>query len=520
MKFKKTPLILLFVMMVLVLTPELHAEASDMGINTNRIPYDIKGDAGYINYSDQYYLDIKETNLMESPLEAANYVANVLFKFIVFLGKTVCAAFYYCMTFDLAAVLSNEISTIQRALKGSIFDPLFKLAFGGAAVFLLGKMMRRDIVGMYVQFLKIIGIVVLAFLVVDKSDVVLSQATAITKAVSTEVLTSMQNAEGVTDNVSYAARASGALWVNMVHNPWVALEFEGARVDEYDIDKLLANEDYAEGSETRKKFVEDSSYESFSKNRGARRIAFLLLYLIPFSLKCVIYLFLAILTLVSQLMAVLYVFMAPVILLMALIPGYEKLLTTWLRKLLETQISMLIMFLVTGLLIRLDEILFNTFSSVWGWFVVAHIQTAIYLAVLLKHEEIIGFIGKAQKAAFSPGYANGMLQNANANSALVTRNIIQAGLKAGSAVVGTFTGNPFLIAYGHDKLPGQGGKDAAGGTAAEQPDDTTVERPVMQTPNHTAGRENTDYRRPQRNPDAAAVKELTKEIARPRMDMG
>lgn len=87
----------------------------------------------------------------------------------------------------------------------------------------------------------------------------------------------------------------------------------------------------------------------FAKGRSATRIGQGLIILITMSVKCVVYMLVAIMYIVFQLIAVFFTMMAPLILLLALIPGYDfEILGIWVRKIIETQIGVLIITFLMG----------------------------------------------------------------------------------------------------------------------------------------------------------------------------
>lgn len=129
----------------------------------------------------------------------------------------------------------------------------------------------------------------------------------------------------------------------------------------------------------------------------------MLLYLIPFAIKCVIFIVMAVLSLVFQLIALLWLFLAPIVLLLAMIPGYEGVISTWLRKMLEAQLSILVMSFIIGLLIKIDDMLFSTGAESWGWLIVIIVQAVINVVVIIKRDELLGALSKV--GAPNPGAA-------------------------------------------------------------------------------------------------------------------
>lgn len=99
---------------------------------------------------------------------------------------------------------------------------------GCAAAFcvLIGRMVRQDLAGALGQIVKVIAIVMLSILVVTMSDTMLSMGNNITKEISLEILVGVNSANGYSDNINaFSGEAAGILWNNMVHQPWLTMEF-------------------------------------------------------------------------------------------------------------------------------------------------------------------------------------------------------------------------------------------------------------------------------------------------------
>lgn len=433
------------------------------------------GDAKYINQSDNYYLDMEKTGLLETGQAIMNSIANMLFTFIKWLGKVTVVLFYYCMDFDMAKMFRDEINSIQSALNSGIFKPLFLLGFCGSAVIMLKKMVKRDMLGAYGQIAKVIGIVVLSILVVQESATVLTATTNITKTISTQALMGMQGNSQA--NVSdYAAQSAGVLWMNLIHQPWVFIEFNGENVNDETIEKFLG---VAPNSSERKDYIKDYAKDggkAFDIDRAGEKIGFMFLYLIPFAIKSVIYILMALLTLFFQLIAIFYTFLAPVVLILSMVPGYEGMLTSWLRKVLESQLSILIMSFIIGLLLKMDTLLYEACAVEWGWLVVMIVQTVIAVCVLLKRNELLGALSKLQRGVSNPGYAKALMRNGVDGYKAIGKGMktVERGIKTGAE-----KGRKAVSMAGSAVAKATTRVSARVETGGEVNEKEVVERPVM-----------------------------------------
>ncbi len=395
-------------LMLSVALPAAQVQASD-GINSGNAFENLEGDAQFLGkkYRDHYTLDIEETGVLEKHFEAVNGIANALFFLIRYMSYATVTLFYYALEFDMGELFGGQINGIQQALKDTIFEPLLLLACGICLVSVAIKFIKGNITGSVVEFCKIILVCVLAMFVVLKSDVALSQATSVTKEVSVDALASVNDSMGMSGSVKdFAAEAAGVLWVDLVHEPWKTAEFLHTDVSDDVVKTFLS-----EGDEDRRaKLVEDfEDADCFKMSIGFERVGFLLIYLIPCLAKCVLYVAVAGALLIFQILAVFYLILAPVMLLMFLIAGYERILTAWLKKMLETQIMILVIMMMLALLIRTDIFLFKK-AEEWGWFIALLIQLIMGAGLFLNRGRIFELLSTVQRGVATPGYAANRLR--------------------------------------------------------------------------------------------------------------
>ena len=369
----------------------------------------IEGETKYIGdrYRSNYYLDIEKTGLLEAGDKIINDIANVLFSIIRFFGELVVTIFYFSMDFDLAALFSDQLDSIQAALKVGVFDALIYIGIAFAMWTMLKQLARQNLTGMLSQFAQVIAIVVLSSLVVTHSGTALSYATRITKEVSVTVLMNVNGQENVSVS-SYAANGSAFIWKNLIHEPWLMLEFGETVPGENDIEQFLTT---PTGTPERETLVSDymdahSGSGVFAKNQGGSRLGFLFVYLFLFLAKSLVFLCVALFQLGYQVMAVFYVILAPLILILSLFPsmGGLDMVATWLKKILETQIMILIITFILGLILALDSLLYSLAPQL-GWLVVLLLEAVISIFVLLNHKGIFKGMRRINRAVQNPRLA-------------------------------------------------------------------------------------------------------------------
>lgn len=396
MKGMKRVLFTIFFMLLIAFCLPQSIRADDgTGIDDGGAFDDIDGLESY----ECYYFDVEKLDILDAFYSAVNAVGNVVWSIIKLLTKLVMSMLYYALNFDAGEILSPFLSGISESMHDTIFEPLFTLAFCGTAIILLKRMLKRDTMGAVGDILKVLVIVIVSIALVDKSDEVLSWITQITKEVSVEVMVGVNDSAGVSASASgdsttdFALTAAELLWKNLVEEPWKSLEFAGTDPTEDEVKEFL-NIANLPGSDNRASLVENYGGASvcFSKTRTLSRLGAMLVYFIPFLVKCVLYMAVAAIQLIMQVMTVIYVMIAPIILLLALLPGYESIVSTWLHKVLEAQLGVLLITFLLGIIIKIDNSLFEMLDTMGGFLVVTFLQMGILVGIYLGRNKIMGIL--------------------------------------------------------------------------------------------------------------------------------
>ncbi|MDE6687096.1 MAG: type IV secretion system protein, partial [Lachnospiraceae bacterium] len=357
-----------------------------------------------------YYFDLEELGILDTFYTAINAIGNLVWNIIKLLTKLVMMIMYVSLSFDAGEMLSPVMSGIQSTIHESIFEPLFVLAFCGTAIILLKRMFVRDLMGAFGDIVKVVVIVVLSIALVKKSDSALSMITGVTKEASVEIMTGINDNTGLgndsddasTASTDFALRAAALLWENLVDEPWQYLEFAGTDPTVEDIENFLSIANQP-GSDNRASLVANYTGAAvcFEKGRALIRLACILVYFIPFIVKFALYTAVAGIQLIMQVITVVYMLIAPVILLLALLPGYENAISTWLRKMLEAQLGILIITFLLGIIIKVDKELYDLMDSMGGFLVVSIIQMVILVGIYFGRNKIMGMLAAAQDVSKS-----------------------------------------------------------------------------------------------------------------------
>lgn len=400
-KARKLVLIIIFVLSFLQSGPTIQAYAfGGIGIKTEFDALD--GDGKYLGseYRSNYKLDLEELGITEVPEKMFNSIANAIFNIISFLGFAAAAFFYYALDFDLASLLQPQINKIQETLHNGFFTPMLQLVIVGAIILAICKYARRDFVGLLEQLGKVCFIMVLSVLVVSDSSKFLSYATSVTKGASVSILTGINDID-VGENVNnYAANAASVLWISLVHEPWKALEFGDYNYTNDDVEFFLT----ASGSDRKDRVAEmmDGDKGPFSKDRSAMRVGQGLIILLTVFVKVLVYIVVGAMCFLFQVIAIFFILMAPLILLLSLVPGYDfELLGVWARKIMETQVGVLIITFLIGVMVFFDRAL-QALASEIGWFIVLIMQIAVCACLYFFRWQIFMAFNNAQRSIQNP----------------------------------------------------------------------------------------------------------------------
>ena len=380
----------------------------------------LSGDAQYIgsDYRNNYQLDIEKTGMLDVGDKMFNAVANILFFLVTNISYVVCAVFHFSMQLDIPDIFSGQIDGIQAALRGSVFEPLFLLAFAASAFSFVKQLIQRNFTGLLTDIFKVIFILLLSFLVVTKSADTLSNVIGLTKNIAVSALKNINDAKSTDFNPqSFAAESAGLIWKSLVHNVWLSLEFGKTDIDEGTVKEFLTVTDPVK----REKLVEDyraglgeNDKNIMAKSTGIGRIGFLIVYLIPLFVNSAVYLIISVIQLAFQIMAIFFVLLAPVILLLSLVPAFGgfDLLSNWTTKIIETQLSILVITFLLGLLLKFNQLLYDK-TAEYGWFGVIVIQTLIMVIVVLNRSKILKSLSGIHKMQNSPHSMRYKMRNAD-----------------------------------------------------------------------------------------------------------
>lgn len=350
----------------------------------------LSGNAKYVGskYRQNYHLDLEKTGITEMLESGINMLANVVFGIYQFLATVTCSIVYFCLDFSFADLIAGFITKLQSSLINGVFKQLWYLAVVAMGFSLVGNMLKREFAEIFKNLAMVVGVTILSLLLVSHTETILTASTNITKSASTAIFTGLDTATGMSEDGSYAAVAAGSLWSDMIHEPWLTLEFGSLDPDGEVVDEILSLQ---KGSADRKEIVKDLNKETgcFDKSRGVDRLSMLLCYSIPFLMKMVVFIAIALLQVVGQVVAVFIMLLAFIVLVLAIIPRYgTSIISTWLEKFLDVHLSMLILSFLMALLIWINKLAYSLAGTI-GWFIALVLQAVICVVLFMNYKTIL-----------------------------------------------------------------------------------------------------------------------------------
>lgn len=355
------------------------------------------GDADYLGkkYRDNYSLDAKKSNELIKFDDFVNGLADVLFQVVKIIGTLICSVTYQALNFDLSEQLGVHINNLEKSMVDGIFTPLFPLVFCGAAIAILIKFIKRNVMGTFGDIAKVVFICVIATLVSTQSSQVLTSTSKLTREISTQIFTSVNSFAGIETDNSYSATAAGILWLDLVHEPWKNIEFGNAdlsEAEEKEAIKLLLNASKSDKDEAMRKIISAYGVKCFESSVGAGRLAMIFVYWFPFILKSGVFLIFGLLQIAFSALAIIILVIAPLVLLISLLPSYGfELVQRWLKYFVNIHIGMILLTALLSIMIWINRFLYSMNDSL-GWLVCIAMQTVICVVIFLSRDKILAFI--------------------------------------------------------------------------------------------------------------------------------
>lgn len=383
------------------MAPMAYAADSTPSIAGSEAFEGLTGNGKYLGsqYRDNYALDTEELGFVDAIEKAGTYLANVVLDMDTKLSFLGIQLFHAAMQLNVAELAGDELNTMQQALKNSVFEPLFIVGFIGIALALIKKLLYRNLTGIIAELAKVVLIIVFVFLLGTNTADVLSKVCGVTRDLGLSMVMQINGQDAEGDPEAFAAETAGVLWNDLIHQPWLHLEFlNDSGYAREDVDAILGDAPYSDArQETINEYIEGHT-GTFAKESSWLRLGTLLLYSVVMIVKLLVYVACSAVMLAFQLLAIFYALLGIVIMILAMFESFGgiHLITDWLKKMLETQVMILITTMLLGVLIWFGNIT-RFLDGTLGWLAGMLLQTVIIVVAFTFRKQIFHGVQKMSR---------------------------------------------------------------------------------------------------------------------------
>lgn len=361
------------------------------------------GEAKYLQspYRSNYSLDVKSLGLTDLFNKFTNWCANQVWSGVVILTYILLIVFNLGFSMDIADMFKGVLDSIMTSLKATIFDEYFLLIVSIAVIYVAISFVKNNLGQVFSRLGYIVLTTVLMLAATLYSADIVSGITTLSKSIGASSIVAISDRESTEDNIGQVA---GELWGNLVHRPWLELEFDGIQdeVENLDgvVDKILSMKG---DSEERQNYIDQlnkNNQELFKEDAGTGRILPALLLLIVNALKMGVMIVLSVIQIVFQIVTILFVLAFPFMLLLSISPSFGgmSLISNLGNQILGAQVGIVLTSFLLGLMIKLDGLIATYLGGLgtYGWFAITVIQTAIYVGVVWQRKQIFRLLMSMQ----------------------------------------------------------------------------------------------------------------------------
>lgn len=364
--------------------------------------YNYQENKYFKEYKNNYYLDLKDTGVFKGlGGRISNMIANLVFGLQMILTQILIIVVYYSFELSIFDLFKEPINLIIGNLKNSIFDEFVLICIGFLGIYYIVKVVKNQRTKIWVAVLQTIAVLVIGLSFFRAPAAMLEGVDQISKSIGQAALEGTYKAT-MKDNPESATEAiSTNLWVMFVHKPWQIFEFGNTQYAEKNEDKILT---LVPESDARQKIIDEMAKDDihFQSSVGLPRLGLSLVYIIIFALLAAMIFLLCFLMIGYQVLMMILALMGPLILLIAVIPGFGfNTIKSWASKVIAYGSMKAVLSLTIAIVFSFMLSAYQL-SDKYGLLIVALIQVAIIGIVWVKRDELIDGFFKFVSAAKQP----------------------------------------------------------------------------------------------------------------------
>lgn len=392
---KKYAKFVLCIILVLALnTAVVYAAGSDGGAADDGIfaALDkVKAQGSYLEYRDNYYLDMEDTSILSSPGAVIfNMLANGIFGWSKNIGCLTAVATRFALGVDIYNLISDFVTPFFNSMRKIVFDSYATYFIAIAAFYFLIQLLRNrqsQVIGGLIAVALIIAVGLFFY---ARPMFLLSTLNDISTELSSTVMDAPYDAltDDEADEATAGDKSVVLIWNVMVHSQWQYLEFGSMKQAQTHEATILPLE---VDSDERLDYVGELEEPGLTKGNTAaqiERFGLALIFFIFDVLLLVIILGFSVLILGYQFFVLFLAILGTFVFVLALIPGYgTRLLKRWALKLLTSSaVKILLVFFMAILFIIMNFL--YTATATYGLLPVLFMMLSMCLIVAVKRKEI------------------------------------------------------------------------------------------------------------------------------------
>lgn len=350
-------------------------------------------------FRNNYSLDSGKIGTLEVIDKGLNALSNGLFFLVMIIAWLGINIFNFCFSSNISGTFATHLEGVSEALHNGVFDKFFMIFFMVSLISLVIYFVKRNYAAIFTQIIGTALISVFALTIsLDGGRDFVMDTTNFSKEIGMTLVASLSN-ESDTEVAKNDMIAT--LWGNLVHKPWVMLEFNGKvsvsdenkdEAIQKSIDILSLDPDSDERKEIAEKEITGVSFTG----RLASTFILGLITIVKISILIII----GVVQIFLQILSNLVVVLLPLILLLAIVPffGGFGLLKNIGEKYLGIQVTIVLLSFIIGSLILIDKVILDFFITMGASFTVALlIQCVSWILVIVFRKQLILSFNKLQR---------------------------------------------------------------------------------------------------------------------------
>ena len=358
-------------------------------------------------YRSNYNLDSEKLGGISGWLNMVmNGLSNMVFYLQILLSWLGVSIFNLCFEANITNAFLDILTSVSTSLHNGVFNKFYMIMFMVSLISILIYFAKRNFSAVFSHILVVALIVSLSVIIKsDNARNFIVETTSFSREIGESLVNAMvgtSSDENESKDVN-TKEIVGSLWSNLVHKPWMILEFDG----KYDVNnesndsegmtaskKILSQR---QSSDEREKVFEELGIKNISySGRVASTVILFLITLV----KLMILIAISVVQVFMQIMGISIVLIAPFMLLMAIVPFFGGLnLIKWLgEKYLGVQITIVLLSFIIGVLLLIDSVTLTFFMDLGASFPIAlMIQSVCWIMVIVFRKQLIANFNRLQQ---------------------------------------------------------------------------------------------------------------------------